>query len=500
MIITPLKDQKSRPVALVVPSWRSVTIYTTQGERYAHGPQQCYELLSSLGGHVNYVPAGLRSLINTTGATAWTADVWRGRAVSMSLDGTTFKATSLRRTLSNIKNYAEMFDALIEVTQFLSDQGVRAGSLSSMAWHLWRSTLSSPIELGFDPKVSSKAFYGGRKRGPSRPHVYRDQVALDISKAYPHAMISRPYAGLMREVDKTTTIDPEVSGLAKVRVHVPENSRFALLPVRLAPNMIQWRLGYLEGVYTWGEIAAAASLGAEVEVLRTWAPLTEISPFGPWWELMTSAYATLTPNAVKLVKALGNLVWSHFAMNGDDAATIRWQDDLGDRPMMTEKGSRSMPQANTIHLAAETSSRVRVRMLLEGLYGDVEDPVHVDTDGMIVSAASAARRRTGDLVGDWRPKTFMDLVEIRAPQLYRYTCGPSCGIDHSRYHYVAAGTPAKYAAELFDGKHPGFQISMSGEDTVIPDGHDLNLEQRSRYLLADEELQRIIYGPPLVGL
>lgn len=496
MIIKPLRFQKPKPIALIVPGFRQVQVLTVDGERKALGPEGCYKLLKSVEHHVCYVASNLRSLVHTTGATHWTADVWRGRATTMYLDGTTLRVSSLRRTLSSLVEPSDQFDALNEVIGFLSDQGVCAGSVSSMAWRLWRSTLASPIELGFDPKVARQAFYGGRK-GASRPHAYADQVAVDISKAYPFAMTARPYGGLMREVAKSTLITPDVAGLARVRAYVPEESRFPTLPVRLAPSMIQWRRGEIEGVYTWAEIAAAQSVGTQIEVERAWAPITELQPFDGWWLQMQQGYEQMSRGALKLMKSLGNLVWSGFAMTGDDAATIRWSDEWGDHPTMAAKQSRPMPQANTVHVAAETASRVRVRMLLEGLYGDSEAPVHVDTDGIIVSRASYERRVTGDGLGEWRGKTFMDMIEIKAPQLYRYTCGPGCGVDHSRYHYVAAGTPSRYAAELFDGKHPGFQINMQGLDTVVPENGRIDAEQVRRYRIAEESLQRTVYGPSL---
>lgn len=495
MIIEPLRPQRSVRVALLVPGWRRLRVITAERDVEVAGPGRCYQLLAELEDHVCYVSSNLRALIHTTGATAWVADVWRGRATTMTLLGTRTTVTSLRHSVGDGEP-EEQFASLVEVLGILADQGVRAGSLSSMAWRLWRCTLEDPIEIGFDPKVSRRAFFGGRKES-SRPHSYRDQVAIDIASAYPHSMTSRPYAGLLREVNRSAVIDPEVAGLASVHVSVPDDLRFAPLPVRLGPAMIQWRWGEIDGVYTWGEIAAARSVGAEVTVQRAWAPLTEVSPFEEWWSLMRIMRATVSPGATKLVKALTNLVWSHFAMTGDDSATITWADDLGDRITTASKPRRPMPQANTVHWAAETSSRVRVRMLLEGLYGDVEPPVHVDTDGVICSKASYRRRATGDGAGEWRLKTSMETVEIRAPQLYRYTCGERCGLDHSKYHYVASGTPARYAADLFTSKHPGFQISMHGLDTVIPSGRELDAEQVRRYQEADDRLRRAVYGPPL---
>jgi hypothetical protein len=496
MIVTPLRFTKTpKPVALVVPAFRRVRIITVDQDHEYKGAERCWKALQGIEGHTIYVERGLRHLVHTTGAQAWTADLWRGRAVSMKLYGTKVKVTSLRGSLSSLSDPAEQFAALLEVSEWLADQGVKSGSLSSMSWNLWRSTLDSPLEMGFDKKVARAAFYGGRKES-SRPHSYTDQVSLDISAAYPHAMLSRPYAATLREVATSTRIASDVAGFAKVRVTVPESLPFPTLPVRLAPEMIQWRYGVVEGTYPWSEIAAAESLGCEVEVLRCWAPLEEVSPFSRWFDLTTQAREVMSTAPAKMVKALSNLLWSSFAINGEDSSSITWADDYGDEPTRVANPPRRMAQDNTIHFAAETSARVRVRMLLEGLYGDTEPPCHVDTDGMIVSRASLERRGVGEGVGSWRAKQEMSVCEIKAPQMYRYQCGPRCGKDHSLWHYVAAGTPSKYAAELFES-HPGFQISLPGLDTVVSTSSYLGEDQVKKYLEASEILDLAAHGPRL---
>ena len=500
MIVTPLgKTKPPRPVALIEPNFGRVTIATADGVKVVKGGERCYRALTKLEGHCVYVASGLRHLIHTTGAQCWTADVWRGRAVTMRLDGTKLSVSSLRRTIPEGEGgVGEQYEALAEVVSWASDQGVSPGSLSSMSWNLWRSALDRPLDLGFNPEVSKAAFFGGRKES-SRPHSYTDQVSLDISSAYPAAMISRPYAAQLREVSTSTEIRPDVAGLARVRVTVPESLPFPPLPVRIAPEMIQWRRGIIEGTYPWSEIAAAASLGCRVEVLRCWAPILEVDPFSRWWEVLSEARRSVSPQAVKVVKSLSNLVWSSFAISGEDSSQIRWADDYGDEPVKVAKPPRRMAHDNTVHLAAETSARVRVRMLLEGLYGDTEPPCHIDTDGIIVSKASLSRRRTGEGVGEWRPKQEMTVCEIKAPQMYRYQCGPLCGAkpdvpgSHSRWHYVAAGTPSQFAAELFE-HHPGFQLSFSGLDTVVSTSDYLGEDQVSRYLEAAETLETVAYG------
>lgn len=506
VIITPLGKTTPKPVALIEPNFRRVTIATVDGVKEHRGAERVYRALKALEGHSVYVSSGLRHLVHATGAQCWTADLWRGRAVTMSLDGSRLKVHSLRRsiptvdgvvtgTVDGVATVAHQFAALLEVTKWLNDQGVRSGSLSSMAFNLWRSTLKSQVDLGFNPQVAKASFFGGRKES-SRPHSYSDQVSLDISGAYPFSMVSRPYAAQLRNVSRETFIDPEVAGVATVRVTVPESLPFPPLPVRLAPEMIQWRHGVIEGTYPWTEIAAAKSLGCDVEVLRCWAPLVEIEPFHDWYALTSSARQSMSPGAAKMVKTLSNLVWSSFAINGDDSGQIRWADDYGDEPVKVARAPKRMAQANTVHIAAETSARVRVRMLLEGLYGDAEPPCHIDTDGMIISRASLERRGVSPLTGGWRAKQHMSVCEIKAPQMYRYQCGPSCGKDHSLWHYVAAGTPSKYASELFT-RHPGFQLSFHGLDTVISSSDYLGETQVRRYLEAVDDLERAAYGPRL---
>ena len=493
MIITPLRPQKMRPVALLAPGFREVTINTTDGVTRHAGANRVHAALKKIEDHVVYVASGLRSLLHTTGAQCWTAEVWRGRAVSMSLDGTNLKVSSLRRTLGEDGGEEERFSTLLEVLSLLSDQGVKPGSLSSMSWNLWRSTLTSPVEIGFNPQVALEGFFGGRK-GSSAPHNYVDQVSVDMKSAYPQAMVSRPLALSLRQVSASTVLDPEVSGLARVRVVVPEDLAFAPLPVRLGPDVIQWRHGVVEGVYPWGEVVAARALGCEVEVLRCWSPLEERDLFSAWWRLVGGARSNASPGAVKIVKALSNLVWSGFALNGEDSALVRWLDDFGDETTMVAKTPVKLPQRSTVHVAAEISSRVRVRILLEGLYGDYEPPVHIDTDGIIVSSASAARRR---LVAppDWRTKVEMSVCEIKAPQLYRYQCGDRCGRDHSLWHYVASGTPRSQASQLFE-THPGFSISYHGLDMVLPD-HARTEGNLATWLRAKELVATSVYGPRL---
>ena len=496
MIIKPLRPQKQRPAALLIPGYRSVVITTDEGTRRVNGVNRCYEALKALGGHTCYVEGGLRNLVHTTGARSWTADVWRGRAVTMRLYGTRVKVSSLRRTLSGL-GVDEMYLGLSEVLAHLADQGVRPSSVSSMAFNLWRSTLEAPLNISFDPRISRLSLFGGRQEVYETGKMKGNFVAVDISKAYPSTMASRPYATELRRVSPSTVIDPNVAGLAEARVTVPDDSDhpFAPLPVRVAKGLIQWQYGEFVGVYSWAELDAAMKLGCDVEITKCWAPLEEVDIFSRWFDLSLGA-GDLFPRGAKLFKAILNNLWGNFALSADDTATITWSDESGEKIELVDAPPKRLPHERLAHIAAETTSRVRVRMLLEGIYGDTERPVHVDTDGIICTEQSASRRKKGTGPGQWRDKTFMANLEVKAPQLYRHRCA-ECSISHPEWHYVAAGIPSKHVADFFEKSHPGFSISYQGLDQVRPSGRPLSIEQVRRYVGAADQVRTAAFGEEL---
>jgi hypothetical protein len=64
------------------------------------------------------------------------------------------------------------------------------------------------------------------------------------------------------------------------------------------------------------------------------------------------------------------------------------------------------------------------------------------------------------------------------------------------WHYVAAGTPGRFASHLFE-THPGFQVSFHDEDVVVGVSGVLDDLQVRRYLEAADELNTTAYGPKL---
>ena len=146
---------------------------------------------------------------------------------------------------------------------------------------------------------------------------------------------------------------------------------------------------------------------------------------------------------------------------------------------------RRMPHRWMTHVAAETTARVRTRLLLEGIYGDGRGyPVHVDTDGYVVRPSRPDPASSGDGPGCWRRKATMRRLDLRGPQLYRWTCGRGCGVSHAKWHYCAAGVPAAAAPAVFEAEG-GVVMRTANRgvfDLTLPGTHSADWEAITRYL------------------
>jgi hypothetical protein len=263
------------------------------------------------------------------------------------------------------------------------------------------------------------------------------------------------------------------------------------LPVRIAPEVIQFQWGHVEGTWPWVELAAAKALGCEVRVTRCWAPRRVADLFAPWWS-MAQEGRQLRGEAAVLAKAVANSCWGQFAMQGDQRAEVHWADPQGTEAYEVPLADRMMPHRWARQIAAETTARVRVDTLLDGLYGMDHPPIHVDTDGIIVRKSSHVPPNSGTGFGQWRRKSAMPEIEIKAPQVYRWTCANGCGVDHAKWHYCTSGTGPQGAAELFRTEaHLSTRISYrSRDDVVLPEAASYD-ENRIAALLAEARLMGV---------
>ena len=482
MKIEPLGKYNPRKYALLTPGNRSLYVETKDGKQLFSGKRDVENALSKLVGFSCYVGSGLQRLKNTTGATQWVLSTWRGRDVKMTHIPTGVTVTSLQSTLIDAE---DPFEALSDCLEWIKQFGIAPGSISGMAWKLLRASLGNSVQLGFDPEISERAFFGGRQE-IWQPDVYRNVKSVDLKAAYPTAMSKEPVALSLRKVDNSTTLDPTLAGMAEANVFVPLNLPYAPLPVRIDKNAIQFQYHEISGVWTWRELDAAKQIGCEVEVTQCYAPRRSFDLFGPWWD-MAKEGRSLINGGDRMAKAIANSTWGQFSMRGDDRGQVYWADDRGSNPFITDLPKRNLPHVWGLHIAAEVCSRVRTQTLLEGLYGSPGWVVHVDTDGIIMHDSANLPKNSGDNFGQWRVKETMNQCEIRAPQFYRYT---KLG-EPDRWHYVASGQTHDQAVQTFS-RHPDTMTKisfLSRLDHCLAPGSSRDVEGINRQL---EELQRVV--------
>lgn len=463
----------------------------TEADEYeSQGAHKTNDLLESLKGFALYCPDKLTNLRHSTGAMAWQADTWRGRATRMRHTSGS-SVISLRGVLDGS---LDPFGDLHAGIAWLHAYGVVPGSPSSMAGQLWRQTLSADIDITFNPTIGRAALFGGRQE-VREPRTYQHMVSADIEAAYPHAMASAPFALALREASPQTYLDPTVPGLATATVHVPNDLPYAPLPIRVASDIIQWQWGTVKGTWTWAELALAADLGCDVQVEKCYVPTRTADLFSPWFDIVMEG-RSLPGNAARFAKMLANCLWGTFGMRGDDRALVGWTDDDGDESYTIKLDERKLPNAWTAHIAAECTSRLRVRLLAEGVYSNKRStPVHMDTDGIIVRKSAPMPGTGASGPGCWRIKDRYKKVDIRAPQVYRSECYAACGTYHPKWHYVTAGVPASAAKEMFEReKLAGIRIGYRGMDIVLPPQHSSERQRNVDLVGQARSLVGSIYG------
>jgi hypothetical protein len=313
-------------------------------------------------------------------------------------------------------------------------------------------------------------------------------VHYDIASAYPRAMAAAPYAAGLREVAGPLELYEGDQGIAEAEVIVPDDLPWAPLPEHpviaeaAAEGVLIWPRGMVvRGRWPLGELRLARGLGSQVHIRRAWVPDRTLEPFGAWARLVTAGRG-LPGRAAQLAKRVANLLWGCMAMSGSHS-TWGWPDEKAHARLIARRPPprRPIPQTYLRHIAAETTSRVRSKLLAEGIYGGRYSPVYVDTDGIIIRRSAPCPAG-----GGWREKWAAPTVEIRAPQVFRRTCPLACGATHpsTRWHYTYSGVEQAAAAERWR-LNAGFtdRLAVAGQYLQLTDWSSerlrLSLEARA---------------------
>jgi hypothetical protein len=446
-------------VALVVPGRLSLGVFTEYREQSYEG-DEVKDALDMLAHHEVYCDAPLSRMRWTTDARLWEARTWHDQLTQMR-----FNNTSVHATRGCLADSDDPFSDLLAFMAFCRRRHVNPASISTMGWNLWRSTLAEPLFLESDPEVTTPALYGGRQQ--ARPLHYRRAMTLyDMEAAYPTAMTEAPLCSQLREENASPELLLPIDGIADATVRVPKDLAFGPLPYRvdfgtLYDGILIWPKDEMKGRWPLRELYACSQLGCDVTLHRVWRGVGQVQPFDGWWKLLRRARG-LPQGAGHLGKLASNLLWGQFAMSGSRASWT-WLEASGTdyAHLRAREPVHRLPHAQTRHLSVEICSRVRYHLLTEALYGPgIPAPVHIDTDGIVVRSDAPCPQ------GNWRPKRKMASIEVRGPQLYRYTCGHGCGITHARWHYVCSGIPAADAAVWWESQVPDLDTLERDSDQV----------------------------------
>lgn len=467
MVIKPLAERrKPKPAALILGTGPGyVRLVDDQGEVVeAHARADCAELLAAYSSHQVYTATKATELLRTTGARCWSGYQWRGGLVRVQLDaGPTIYP--IRRALRGL---ADPGPALFATLRWLGGLGVVPGGLGSMAWRLWRATLAGPVDLR-GPQLRD-ALYGGRQEAPM-PGDYAQARSWDLGAAYPHSMAAEPYPSRLIPV-APQGLSLAGCGIARAEVDIPP-MEWCPLPVRVGTGALCYGWGKAEGWWPWRELRQARDAGCRVVVREAWAGMGDIDLFGAWWQLVQQGRRLRTPGAAGVVKAITSSLWGQFAIEGEGGRRVRWLDDAGRQAVAVDwSADHQLPQARTVHIAAETTARVRGRLWAEGLA--LPSAIYCDTDGVICGAADRPAKH-GRTPGLWSLRATMAHLDLRGPQVYRWLC-PTChnagADDHAPWHHVVAGapTPAIAAAVFARAGSRSNVASLAPGEVTLPAG------------------------------
>jgi hypothetical protein len=446
--IEPIDPVKLRPnpVALLTPGPGVLRVETEQGTQTYAGTAVPGALAHLAEQKVAaYCDASLLRLVETTP----TAAGWEGHAWHMALSSMRFGKLRIRPLRGALFGAADPFGELVRYLDWLGDYNISPASIPVMGWNLFALTLARPLGFVGPPTAADAALYGGRQW--ARPGRYRHAVQYDMAAAYPAAMTGEPIPTALHKIRVPFPVDEALGGLARATVVVPPGLDFSPLPFRPpeAQGMvvIYPRDLTIEGTWTCRDLSTAEAYGCEVTVHDGWIPMTWAQPFGEWWRLIREGRA-LGAEAGQLAKQTGNLLWGTFAMRGEPTVW-HWPDGPKGAKLKSAAAHRDLPHRKGRFVAADITARVRASLHSgwSQLTAQGFEPFHVDTDGILVDGAAPVPSPDGDGPGLWRPKTTMRSLEVRAPQVWRYTCGEGCGVTHPRWHYKVAGRPVEMAEQ-----------------------------------------------------
>jgi len=468
--ISPYKDKRIQPtIALVSGNPERLRYVTSNGDAGEGDPETVWQILNRKESYVTTTVdrgkprtrtrigakpiviaakrGSIRDLVRTCDARHWVGTrATHGKYKRLDhIDGPTVRRLGIT---ADIEDAAE---ALFTFVEFMNYHGVRFnGSIAGAGLNLFRSTLTEPIHF-WAPPIALEALWPGRREYWHEPKLWYGMQYFDLKAAYPAALMERGIPTRWHQVDPDKWRN-EPDGFSVTRSFTPyDNPPPNPLPLRLRPGSrresISWATGAFSGTFPHRDLQNAEEVDAWVQPEESWAPNRYTDAFASEaWQMLRLEMRTLPGMAGLLGKLADNGLWGMFAFDNTGDVEVKWTTKDGDMSKATERRKAGLRKAHGIGVALAATSRVR-----QSLWKGVRQAqaIYCDTDGMIApEAAYVAPRACGD--GSWYPKQPLPIVQIKAPQIYRWITPrdfmewENGEVPASAWHYLGESDPKNF--------------------------------------------------------
>lgn len=344
-----------------------------------------------------------------------------------------------------------------------------------------RNYLPKAIDRNIDTHEFVRAGYFGGRVEVFRRHGEKLRY-YDINSSYPAAMLdSMPGSHCIRWEGEPEARMNDRIGFCEVDIHVPEHLNIPPLPVRgtgeenLPKGKLLFPVGKLRGIWEWGELQQALSMGCEIVRWRKSVWYESIDFFSSFvrelYSFRDKSRADYNEGMALIAKLLLNSTYGKFGMKTERRKIYRYDDsDLpddaipaGNHPEAliwysdeTVDAPYVMPQ-----IAARVTALARVRLLRFALEAEKRGgPVHyMDTDSLLTTATMPTGSELGALKDEHPEQSGQITGEFLGPKLYLLT-GPG-GLEK-----VKAKGMQKRNREVFEALAAGKAVVSSRLEKV----------------------------------
>lgn len=468
--VAPYNDRRRQPVVVVVGGTKDeLTYISNAGDCVSGPPEEVWKALATKEKYfrsfmdrgkerTRYVEGSppiviaakrgsIRDLVRTCDARHWEGvRATHGRYKTLIHDG----GPTVRR-LGVTADLEPAADGLFRFVQFCSHHGVRfSGSIAGAGYSLFRTTLKQPFTL-WAPDCAIGALWPGRREYWHSPRLWRDMAYYDIKAAYP-AALSQDLIPTHWDKVEPANWRKHPNGFSVARALTPSDASPPYpLPLHLRlgtrRESISWASGAFAGVWPHLDMLNAADLDTWIEADETWVPTRYTDVFASdEWQSLRAEMRGLPGLAGTLGKMADNGLWGMFAFDNSQDIRIRWNTSNGDMSKITETRKMGIRSSSGMGIALAATARVRQK-LWQGIRAS--GAIYCDTDGIICPIDNPPSLATG-LDGSWVLKDRMDLLDVNAPQSYRWINGAD-----TDWHYIGGSERDFHSAPIIRGQLHG---------------------------------------------